>query len=124
MVCKVFPLHVWIDHSMNGGICEVMYVELDVHKKMCYGTVMDEGGRVVRQGKFGNDFESLYGFMDRLEGASVVMESGYCWQPIYDALEEAGHNVKLAHPKELRHCPRRKPTRRTRRSGHTCYDLI
>ena len=59
-----------------------MYVGLDVHKKVCYGTVMDENGVVVRQGKFSNDFESLYSFMDDLEGASVVMESGYCWQPL------------------------------------------
>jgi len=86
----------------------VMYVGLDVHKKMCYGTVMDEGGRVVRQGKFGNDFEALYGFMDGLEGASVVMESGYCWQPLYEALEESGHNVKLAHPKEVKALAKKK----------------
>ena len=56
----------------------MMYVGLDVHKKICYGTVMDENGEVTRQGKFGNDFEALYDFMDGLEEASVVMESGYC----------------------------------------------
>ena len=85
-----------------------MYVGLDVHKKVCYGTVMDENGEIVRQGKFSNDFEALYSFMDGLEGASVVMESGYCWQPLYEALEESGHIVKLAHPKEVKALAKKK----------------
>lgn len=86
----------------------MMYVGLDVHKKVCYGTVMDESGEVVRQGKFTNDYEALYDFMDGLEEAMVVMESGYCWQPLYEALEEAGHNVKLAHPKEVKALAKKK----------------
>jgi transposase len=86
----------------------LMYVGLDVHKKVCYGTVMDENGEIVRQGKFSNDFEALYDFMDGLEGASVVMESGYCWQPLYEALEESGYTVKLAHPKEVKALAKKK----------------
>ena len=86
----------------------MMYVGLDVHKKICFGTVLDGEGEVVRQGKFANDFEDLYDFMDGLEGASVVMEAGYCWQPLYDALEEAGHDVKLAHPKEVKALSKKK----------------
>ena len=31
-----------------------MYVGLDVHKRVCHGTVMDEEGRVVRQDRFSN----------------------------------------------------------------------
>jgi transposase len=30
------------------------------------------------------------------------MEAGYCWQPIYDTLNEAGHEVKLAHPQMVK----------------------
>jgi hypothetical protein len=55
----------------------MMYDGLDVHKKICYGTVMDDRGEVIRQAKFTNDYEALHFFMDGLEGASVVMESGY-----------------------------------------------
>lgn len=29
-----------------------MYVGLDVHKQVCYGTVMDEKGKEVKQAKF------------------------------------------------------------------------
>jgi len=79
-----------------------MYVGLDVHKKICYGTVMDEKGKIAKQAKFTNDSESLKEFMQDLDEALVVMEAGYCWQPIYDQLENSGHTVKLAHPKEVK----------------------
>jgi transposase len=86
----------------------MMYVGLDVHKKMCYGTVMDEKGNVVKQAKFSNDQEDLNRFMKGLEETKVVMEAGYCWQPLYDALEEAGHDVRLAHPKEAKALTKKK----------------
>jgi transposase len=90
------------------GEDRLMYVGLYVHKKICFGTVLDGGGEVVRQGRFDNDFEDLCRFMEDLEAAMVVMEAGYCWQPLYDALEEAGHDVKLAHPKEVKALSKKK----------------
>ncbi|MFH2112028.1 MAG: transposase [Candidatus Bathyarchaeota archaeon] len=79
-----------------------MYVGLDVHKKVCYGTVMDEKGKVAKQAKFTNDHQGLEEFMQGLDEALVVMEAGYCWQPIYDQLESLGYHVKLAPPKEVK----------------------
>jgi transposase len=86
----------------------MMYVGLDVHKKMCYGTVMDEEGNIVKQAKFSNDHKDLTLFMKGLRQTKIVMESGYCWQPLYDALEEAGHDVRLAHPKEVKALAKKK----------------
>ena len=40
-----------------------MIVGLDVHKRMCYGTVMAEKGVAVKQAKFSNDPEGREGFM-------------------------------------------------------------
>jgi len=34
---------------------ELMYVGLDV-QSFCHGTMMNEEGRIVKQGKFSNDF--------------------------------------------------------------------
>lgn len=31
------------------------YAGLDVHRRVCYGTMMDDEGRIVRQGRFSND---------------------------------------------------------------------
>jgi len=75
-----------------------MFVGLDVHRKVCYGTVLDDRGRVVKQGRFSNDPDSLDGFLEGLGESRVVMESGYCWQPLYDRLEEKGCDVRMAHP--------------------------
>jgi len=85
-----------------GGERDLMYVGLDVHKRVCYGTVTDEDGLVVKRGRFSNDPEGLEEFMDGVEEALVAMEAGYCWQPLYDWLEEAGHDVRLAHPKGVK----------------------
>ena len=63
---------------------------------------MDENGTVVKQAKFTNDHEALDGFMKGLHEARVVMEAGYCWQPLYDRLEETGHDVRLAHSKGVK----------------------
>lgn len=75
-----------------------MYVGLDVHKRVCHGTIMNEEGGIVKQDKFSNDPRSLDEFMGEIDRATVVMEAGYCWQPIYDRLEGKGHDVRLAHP--------------------------
>jgi len=80
----------------------LMYVGLDVHKRVCHGTVMDEEGHIVKRERFSNDPDSLSSFMKDIEEAKVVMESGYCWQPIYDRLEEAGYDVRLAHPLKVK----------------------
>ena len=80
----------------------MMYVGLDVHKRVCYGTVMDEKGKVVKQAKFTNAPEGLEAFMEDVDTAQVAMEAGYCWQPLYDRLEETGYDVRLAHPLKVK----------------------
>jgi len=78
------------------------YIGLDVHKRVCYGTVMDEKGQIVKRGKFSNDPQGLKEFMEGIDEALVAMEAGYCWQPLYDRLEEAGHDVRLTHPLKVK----------------------
>jgi len=79
-----------------------MYVGLDVHKRVCYATLTDEKGRVIKQGKFSNDEYGLNSFMQGIDEAQVAMEAGYCWQPLYDHLKEKGYDVKLAHPLKVK----------------------
>ena len=100
-----------------------MYVGLDVHKRVCYGTMMDEEGRVVKQDQFSNDPEGLKEFMDGVDEAMVAMEAGYCWQPLYDDLEEAGYDVRLAHPQKVKAIAEAKvkPIKSTRRPWPTCF---
>jgi 5-methylthioadenosine/S-adenosylhomocysteine deaminase len=53
-----------------------MYVGLDVHKRVCYGTLTDENGQVIKRGKFSNDEDGLKSFMQGVDEAQVAMEAG------------------------------------------------
>ena len=92
----------------------MMYVGLDVHKRTCYGTATDDEGRIVKSGKFSSNPEGLNSFMDGLDEAQVAMEAGYCWQPLYDDLKEAGYDVRLAHPQKVKAIAEAKRSRQTR----------
>lgn len=76
-----------------------MYVGLDVHKKYLWATVLDEDGKIVREGKFLSTGEELIVFANSLgPGDEVVMEASWTWTHIYDLLTERGIKVCLAHP--------------------------
>lgn len=40
--------------------------------------------------------------MDGVEEARVTMEAGYCWRPLYDRLEGAGYDIRLAHLQKVK----------------------
>jgi transposase len=79
-----------------------MYVGLDVHKRACYGTITDQEGTIYKQGKFASSPEGVTTFIEDIDEASIAMEAGYCWQPLYDALKEKGYDVRLAHPQRVK----------------------
>jgi transposase len=79
-----------------------MYIGLDVHKKVCYGTLADEKGQILRREKFRNDPSGLRTFMRNIGEAEIAMEAGYCWQPLYDHLEKSGFKVRLVHPLKVK----------------------
>ena len=79
-----------------------MYVGLDVHKRVCYGTITDQDGNVLKRGRFSSSPEGLKTFIEDVDEASIAMDAGYCWQPLYDALKEKGYDVRLAHPKRVK----------------------
>lgn len=65
----------------------MMIVGLDVHKHVCFGTVMDEKGRVTKQARFTNDPEGLEEFMEGFDEAQVAMEAVDQILPILDTLD-------------------------------------
>jgi transposase len=78
------------------------FVGVDVHVQTCHATVMDETGKIVKQEKFRNELGELERFFEGIGDAKVAMEACYCWQPVYDFLENFGYEVKLAHPMKTR----------------------
>ena len=78
------------------------YVGLDVHLRTCHATVMDEHGRILKQEKFPNERLEFERILKGIDDAKVAMEACYCWQPLYEFLEEKCFEVKLAHPIKTR----------------------
>jgi transposase len=79
------------------------YVGVDYHKKSSYVTVVDERGRVVREGQIANSREAVAGALAGIEGEmSAVLEAGRNWPVMYDWLEELVDGVTLAHPGKVR----------------------
>jgi transposase len=79
------------------------YVGVDYHKKSSYVTVMDERGKVVKEGQIANTQEALAALLDgTAQGASAVLEAGRNWPVMYDWLEELVEEVTLAHPAKVR----------------------
>jgi transposase len=82
----------------------MQYIGVDQHKKFSYIVVMDEKGRIVKEGKVVNDREELKEFLRgcREGRAKAVIEAGPNWSVMYDWLEEEIDGVKLAHPLKVK----------------------
>jgi len=76
------------------------YVGLDVHKKTIYGYVMDIQGHLIFEKEFKTQPHELDMFLLNVkkDDSIVAIESCSCWQYAYDYLDDAGYNLKLAHP--------------------------
>jgi transposase len=82
----------------------MLYVGLDLHKRFCYGTVLDEKGEVVNQAKFDNEEEGYDAFFKDLPSkkTKVVIEATSGWVRTYEILEAKGYDVQMAHPLKTR----------------------
>ena len=79
------------------------YIGLDIHKRYCFATVMDEDGEVLKQERITARDEDILNFLSRIDGeAKIVMESTGLWEHIYDLIEGEGYEVILAHPLKTR----------------------
>lgn len=81
------------------------YVGVDYHRKFSYLTVLDESGRVVREGQVNNTREAVEGFLARVQGngsSAAVLEATRNWTVMYDWLEELVDEVHLAHPLKVK----------------------
>ena len=75
-----------------------LYCGLDIHKNFHVGCIMDEKGKIVKDGKFENSKDGIDGFFSGFAIDKVVMESTGFWWPVYETMEAKGYKVVLAHP--------------------------
>jgi len=79
------------------------YLGVDYHKAFSYCTMMDERGKVVKQGRMENSADGVKGFVKGVDGEITgVMEATRNWTLMYDWLEEEVEEVKLAHPLKVK----------------------
>jgi transposase len=79
------------------------YVGVDYHKQYSYLAIMDERGKVIKQGRVVNDPAKLRQFLGAPEvERKAVLEAGRNWTVMHDWLEEEVKEVWLAHPKKVK----------------------
>lgn len=81
------------------------YVGVDYHRKGSYLTVMDERGRIVREGNVVNTQAAVADFLERAGcngETAAVLEATRNWTVMYDWLEPLVEEVKLAHPLKVK----------------------
>ena len=75
------------------------FIGIDLHKRTCFVTVIDERGKVVQKANLCSLAPEILAFLDKLEEPSqIVIESCSSWYWLYDALTEAGYCVVISHP--------------------------
>lgn len=74
------------------------YIGVDLHKKTCYITVMDEKGKIRKQTEILNEENKIRRFFRKYQGEKVAVESTMNWIPFYENLESLGCNVLLSNP--------------------------
>lgn len=74
------------------------YIGVDLHKKTCYITVMDEKGKIKKQTEIANEEDKVKKFFGKYQGEKVAVESTMNWIPFYENLESLGCKVLLSNP--------------------------
>jgi len=77
---------------------------VDYHKRFSYGTIMNETGEIIKQGRFDNRPESVARFLGEYGGTdcAAVLEATRNWCVMHDWLEELAGEVTLAHPLKVK----------------------
>ena len=84
----------------------MIYIGVDVHKKMCVATVKDEDSKTLLQKDFINSRKGIEGFIGEIKNkfatngpiTAVCEATGNYWYILHDTLEDNGIDTKVAHP--------------------------
>ena len=74
------------------------YIGVDLHKKTCFITVMNQAGKIKKQTEISTDTDKVSRFFSKHTDASVAVESTMNWIPFYENLESLGCSVVLSNP--------------------------
>ncbi len=83
----------------------MIYIGIDVHKKMCVACLQDETGHIITELEFENKksgFEKLLQLVEGKEAKAVMESTANLWIRLYTELEAAGIGVVLSNPSRNR----------------------
>jgi transposase len=74
------------------------YIGVDLHKKTCYVTIMNQDGKIKKQTEISTEADKVSKLFKRYTGVPVAVESTMNWMPFYENLESLGCKVLLSNP--------------------------
>ena len=74
------------------------YIGVDLHKKTCFITIMNQAGKIKKQTEISTDTDRVAKFFSQHREAQVAVESTMNWIPFYENLESLGCSVVLSNP--------------------------
>lgn len=83
----------------------MLYIGIDVHKKLCHACIKDRDGNVLGELTFPNKgygIDMLLEEIDSRKAKAAIESTGNLWLRLYAALEEEGVEVLLANPKKTK----------------------
>lgn len=83
----------------------MIHIGIDHHKKVSHVVAMDDVGKILWDGELASKkeaFASLKNSLPQDEAMQCVLEAGWNWGVLYDALEELEMNPLLANPLKMR----------------------
>lgn len=81
----------------------MLYLGVDVHKKNCWVTVLDEEGEEREQRKVSMDRASLLEYFGKIaKPAKLAVEATFNWYYFLDTMEPLGFELHLVHPQKTK----------------------
>lgn len=83
----------------------MIYIGIDVHKKICTACVQDTTGKILNEFTFENKnsgFQQVLYHVQQKKAQAVIESTGNLWIRLYTTLEAAGIKVVLANPTKIR----------------------
>jgi transposase len=85
---------------MEGQAMEM--IGLDIHRKQCQPTVIDEDGNILEEKRVETTTEALRAFFLKHPNAKVAIESTGVWEHVFNVARSCGNQVVLANPLKTR----------------------
>ena len=81
----------------------MLYLGVDIHKKKCWVTVLDEGGQELEQGQLSMDAATLREYFGQIpKPAKLAVEATFNWYYFLNVVEPLGLELHLVHPQKTK----------------------